>query len=224
MTVKPSAVTGLYLPDVFSFGSLVGETGNAPRGGAAVVDAADYVTWRKLNTTSIDLPNDPNPVPIDNDQYNTWRTNFADSDSGSGGDDENNDGAAVAGSGGSGGSGGRFSGDGGGGGGGGSAEATNGYAIAGHGGDGGASGRGDGGDGGHAGYAESEGPDSDDYADGGDGGNGGSTVSGTAGLAGDGGYADTRGAGIADSTRLRSKFERNAQLMRTRTRRSSTAT
>jgi hypothetical protein len=45
----------------------------------AVVDAADYVVWRKLEGTSTQLPNDPNPLPIDNDQYNTWRTNFGES-------------------------------------------------------------------------------------------------------------------------------------------------
>jgi hypothetical protein len=40
------------------------------------VDVRDYVMWRKLNGTSTQLPNDPNPLPIDTDQYNTWRTNF----------------------------------------------------------------------------------------------------------------------------------------------------
>jgi hypothetical protein len=49
------------------------------------VDAADYVMWRKLNGTSTDLPNDPNPLPIDMDQYNTWRAQFGESGSGSGG-------------------------------------------------------------------------------------------------------------------------------------------
>jgi hypothetical protein len=49
------------------------------------VDAADYVLWRKLNGTSTDLPNDPNPLPIDMDQYNTWRANFGESGSGTGG-------------------------------------------------------------------------------------------------------------------------------------------
>jgi len=40
------------------------------------VNAADYVLWRNVVGTSTDLPNDPNPVPIDADQYNTWRANF----------------------------------------------------------------------------------------------------------------------------------------------------
>ena len=40
------------------------------------VDAADYVVWRKFENTSTTLPNDPNGLPIDGDQYNTWRTNF----------------------------------------------------------------------------------------------------------------------------------------------------
>jgi hypothetical protein len=51
-----------------------------------VVDAADYVMWRKHNGTNTDLPNDPNPVPIDNDQYNTWRSQFGESGPGAGGE------------------------------------------------------------------------------------------------------------------------------------------
>jgi hypothetical protein len=50
-----------------------------------VVDAADYVVWRKNQGTSTDLPNDPNAVPIDTDQYNTWRANFGLMASGAGG-------------------------------------------------------------------------------------------------------------------------------------------
>jgi hypothetical protein len=42
------------------------------------VNTADFVVWQKLNGTSTQLPNDPNPLPIDTDQYNTWRTNFGD--------------------------------------------------------------------------------------------------------------------------------------------------
>ena len=48
------------------------------------VDAADYVMWRKLNGTSTVMPNDPNPLPIDGDQYATWRGNFGETGSGSG--------------------------------------------------------------------------------------------------------------------------------------------
>jgi Tol biopolymer transport system component len=43
------------------------------------VDAADYVLFRKFNGTFTLLPNDPNPLPIDGDQYNTWRGNFGQS-------------------------------------------------------------------------------------------------------------------------------------------------
>jgi DNA-binding beta-propeller fold protein YncE len=46
VTVRPTAATGLVSPDVFYFGGLAGDTGNAPRGGAAVVDASDYVATR----------------------------------------------------------------------------------------------------------------------------------------------------------------------------------
>jgi hypothetical protein len=49
-----------------------------------IVDAADYVVWRKFDTTSTDLPNDPNPLPIDIDQYNTWRAHFNEADPGNG--------------------------------------------------------------------------------------------------------------------------------------------
>jgi hypothetical protein len=54
------------------------------------VDAADYVVWRKLEGTSTVMSNDPNPAPIDNDQYVTWRGNYSDSSgSGSGGETAN---------------------------------------------------------------------------------------------------------------------------------------
>lgn len=41
-----------------------------------VVDAADYVVWRKNEGTMNTLPHDPNGGIIDSDQYNTWRANF----------------------------------------------------------------------------------------------------------------------------------------------------
>jgi hypothetical protein len=50
-----------------------------------VVDARDYVLWRKVNGTNKVLPNDPNPVPVDGDQYNTWRETYGRSSAGSGG-------------------------------------------------------------------------------------------------------------------------------------------
>jgi hypothetical protein len=49
------------------------------------VNAADYVAWRKLNGTNFDLPNDPNALPIDDDQYLTWRSQFGSSAPGGGG-------------------------------------------------------------------------------------------------------------------------------------------
>jgi hypothetical protein len=55
-----------------------------------VVNAADYVTWRKLNGTSTVMPNDPNPLPIDNDQYVTWRGNFGASGGSGGSGDQGN--------------------------------------------------------------------------------------------------------------------------------------
>jgi hypothetical protein len=44
-----------------------------------LVDAADYVVWRKNQGTMNTLPNDPHGGTIDADQYNTWQTNFGDS-------------------------------------------------------------------------------------------------------------------------------------------------
>lgn len=49
------------------------------------VDTADYVVWRKFDGTNTTLPNDPNDLPIDGDQYTTWRNNFGESASGTGG-------------------------------------------------------------------------------------------------------------------------------------------
>jgi T5SS/PEP-CTERM-associated repeat protein len=41
-----------------------------------VVDASDYVVWRKNQSTTNVLPNDPTGGTIDIAQYNTWRTHF----------------------------------------------------------------------------------------------------------------------------------------------------
>jgi hypothetical protein len=41
-----------------------------------VVDAADYVVWRKAENTIMTLPNDPHGETVGEQQYNTWRTNF----------------------------------------------------------------------------------------------------------------------------------------------------
>jgi autotransporter-associated beta strand protein len=51
-----------------------------------VVDAADYVAWRKnVGQPAGTLPNDPTGLPIGDDQYNTWTSNFGATPSGSGG-------------------------------------------------------------------------------------------------------------------------------------------
>lgn len=47
--------------------------------GDGKIDAADYVAWRKFDGTSFPLDNDPNDLPIDDDQYATWRTHFGES-------------------------------------------------------------------------------------------------------------------------------------------------
>ena len=41
-----------------------------------VVDAADYVAWRKAVVTQTPLDNDPLGLPIDQDQYDQWRSHF----------------------------------------------------------------------------------------------------------------------------------------------------
>jgi hypothetical protein len=49
-----------------------------------IVDAADYVVWRKKNGTSGPLPNDPIGGTIGPAQYTQWRANFGKTLSGSG--------------------------------------------------------------------------------------------------------------------------------------------
>jgi hypothetical protein len=41
-----------------------------------VVDAADYVVWRKNNNTAATLPNDSTPGMVDNSDYTVWRSHF----------------------------------------------------------------------------------------------------------------------------------------------------
>jgi hypothetical protein len=51
VTVKANARTGLSAPDVFYFGNLVGETGNAaPGAAAAAVEAGDLLATRRART------------------------------------------------------------------------------------------------------------------------------------------------------------------------------
>jgi len=49
-----------------------------------VVNAADYVVWRKNFGTTNTLPNDTVGGMIDEDQYNLWRSNFGNAATGSG--------------------------------------------------------------------------------------------------------------------------------------------
>jgi hypothetical protein len=49
-----------------------------------VVDAADYVIWRKNSGTTNTLPHDPTGGTIGPQQYNTWRSHFGQSAAGSG--------------------------------------------------------------------------------------------------------------------------------------------
>jgi hypothetical protein len=43
-----------------------------------VVDAADYVVWRKASPTDT-LPNDDTPGAVDASDYDDWRANFGNS-------------------------------------------------------------------------------------------------------------------------------------------------
>jgi len=47
-----------------------------------VVDAADYVLWRKNLGQSVTLPNDTSPGEVTQDDYNVWRTNFGETSNG----------------------------------------------------------------------------------------------------------------------------------------------
>jgi hypothetical protein len=50
-----------------------------------IVDAADYVTWRKADGSSNPLPNDGGlGTPIDSDHYNLWSANFGAASPGAG--------------------------------------------------------------------------------------------------------------------------------------------
>jgi T5SS/PEP-CTERM-associated repeat protein len=65
-----------YNPDsiVLNVVNPVGNTGDYNDDG--VVDAADYVVWRKFNNTSTTLPNDPSAGSVNDGDYNNWRENF----------------------------------------------------------------------------------------------------------------------------------------------------
>jgi hypothetical protein len=63
----------LYTAGVLSVVS-AGTPGDYDNNG--VVDAADYVVWRKYQGTTHALPNDPTGGIIGTTQYSTWRSNF----------------------------------------------------------------------------------------------------------------------------------------------------
>jgi hypothetical protein len=52
----------------------VGNTGDYNDDG--IVDAADYVVWRKFNNTSTTLPNDPSAGSVNDGDYDNWHENF----------------------------------------------------------------------------------------------------------------------------------------------------
>jgi len=62
----------------FSYGALssasVNLTGDYNNDG--VVNAADYVVWRKSNGQNVTLPNDSTPGTVSAADYTVWRANF----------------------------------------------------------------------------------------------------------------------------------------------------
>ena len=57
-----------------------------PYNNDGVVDAGDYIVWRKFEGLSVALLNDPIGGTIDQDQYDQWRTHFGETaESGTGG-------------------------------------------------------------------------------------------------------------------------------------------
>ena len=73
---------GLVVYGAFGAVSPPGLTGDYNNNG--VVDAADYVIWRKKSGTNASLPNDPIGGTIGSAQYGQWRAHFGQTLSGSG--------------------------------------------------------------------------------------------------------------------------------------------
>ena len=78
-------VTSLQIRGEFISGSDNGDLDNVILSGGlagdfnqnGIVDTADYIVWRKANTTSTPLPNDTGlGVPIGAAHYNLWRANY----------------------------------------------------------------------------------------------------------------------------------------------------
>ena len=74
-------LSALHVANLWNLATTPGVNGDYNDDG--VVDAADYVQWRKSLTTQDPLANDPLGLPIDQDQYDQWRANFGNT-SGSG--------------------------------------------------------------------------------------------------------------------------------------------
>jgi hypothetical protein len=89
-------ITGAALrSDEFTFSfSLVGEGAAGDYNDNGIVDAADYVVWRKNLNTGATLPNDDTPG-VDQNDYTRWRANFG--STGSAGSGETLDGVVVLG-------------------------------------------------------------------------------------------------------------------------------
>lgn len=71
------ATNGLVVYGAFGAVNPPGLTGDYNNNG--IVDAADYVIWRKMSGTTAALPNDPIGGTIGAAQYTQWRANFGNS-------------------------------------------------------------------------------------------------------------------------------------------------
>jgi hypothetical protein len=75
---------GQTMQGIVSFGTLPTAAGlPGDYNEDAVVDAADYVLWRKQNGSGMSLPNDDTPG-VGPDDYTRWRENFAEASGGGG--------------------------------------------------------------------------------------------------------------------------------------------
>ena len=84
VTGLPGYITGSGILEVTALPAPPGVDGDYNDDG--VVDAADYVVWRKLTpNASSGLPaHDATPTTVGSDDYDTWVENFGDSESGAG--------------------------------------------------------------------------------------------------------------------------------------------
>jgi hypothetical protein len=82
LVLRDIGVPGVGQTAIFSSVKFTAVPGDYNNDG--LVDAADYVVWRKYVGTTTAIPNDPHGGTIGINQFNTWRSNFGTSLPGSG--------------------------------------------------------------------------------------------------------------------------------------------